>query len=200
MSIVASVQKSLTVAGENFPQSSTVVADAAIVQSVSVPAAEAGMLSVRTSVGAGTLSVNNSDHSFSVNDIVDLYWNGGARRSVKIGTVSGTVCTILEGAGDDLPTQGTTVFISPCVLLESEVVGTKIKAIFLYTENRGQITFMNSDDAEQFHKELGFGSAWEWLEGNGTQNPFKDAIVSSVLVSNAAEIPGALKVAILYNN
>lgn len=79
-----------------------------------IPAGKAGTLSTRTDNETGTLTLG-SGHGITTAATIDLFWDGGARYGITVGTVSGTSVPIgadNAGTGDNLPTQGTAIVAS----------------------------------------------------------------------------------------
>jgi len=70
-------------------------ADGQTSHEVQVPAAKTGTLTTRTTDTTGTLTMQTG-HGFVQNDKIDLYWTGGRRYNVVVGTV----------AGDSVPISG----------------------------------------------------------------------------------------------
>lgn len=77
---------------------------------VTLPAAKAGTLTTRTSASVGTLTMSGG-HGITTGMTVDLYWDGGSRYQVLVGTVSGNSVPFTIGTGFDLPAQDTAVVI-----------------------------------------------------------------------------------------
>lgn len=98
---------------------------------ISVPAGKAGTLSTRTDNETGTLTLG-SGHGITTGQIVDLYWPGGARYKITVGTVSGTSVPIgadNAGSGSNLPSQGTAVVCSPRVTFDCNMDGDALSAV-----------------------------------------------------------------------
>lgn len=81
---------------------------------VALPAGKAGTLSTRTDNTTGTLTMSDAGHGISTGAIADLYWDGGARYGMTVGTVAGTSVPIggaasLGGTGDNLPIATTAI-------------------------------------------------------------------------------------------
>lgn len=82
---------------------------AKITVSLSLAPAKAGTLTVRTDANTGTLTMTDADHGITTGARLDLYWDGGMRRGITVGTVSGVTVPIDLGDGDDLPTVATVI-------------------------------------------------------------------------------------------
>lgn len=73
-----------------------------------VTAAKTGQLTTRTSASVGTLTMA-AGHGFNTADIIDLFWTGGKRVGVVVGTVATNSVPISGGSGDDLPANLTAI-------------------------------------------------------------------------------------------
>lgn len=95
---------------------------------IAVPAAKEGTLTTRTSDTAGTVTLA-ADHGVETADVVDLYFTGGIRYGVTVGTVSGTSVPISGGAGTVLPAEDDDITVAPTVLADFVVTGDSIVII-----------------------------------------------------------------------
>jgi len=200
MTVAASIQKTMNLGGITFNQSSAPTGDGMIVHSVSIAPADAGNLTTRTDDDTGIVTVDDSGHSFVELDRVDVYWSGGCRRGMDVGTVSGSTVAIDGGSGDNLPVEDTEVTIMEPIAFDVSLLGTNAVAILLATAKLGQFTFCASDDTEHFQKELGEGDSYEWHSGNGTTNPITGDQIDIVYVSHGDTAAVTMKVGVLYDN
>jgi hypothetical protein len=118
-----------------------------------LPAAKTGTLSTRTDDTDGELTMT-AGHGITTGSIIDLYWDGGVRYGVVVGTVATNAVPFSGGSGDNLPIATTaitaTVRTTGNVLIDGDNV--KLIAFELQTLNRelrvpGRITFRDSDNA-----------------------------------------------------
>lgn len=96
--------------------------DGAIGLDVAVPGAKVGELTTRGSATAGTITLE-ADHGITTADTVDIYWDGGMRFGVTVGTVSGTAVPISSGTGDDLPAEDADISVAPIAIAEIAITG-----------------------------------------------------------------------------
>lgn len=78
---------------------------------VALAAGKTGTLTTRTNDTTGTLTMS-SGHGITTGQIIDLYWSGGARYGILVGTVSVNSVPIgadLAGTGDVLPADETAI-------------------------------------------------------------------------------------------
>ena len=83
------------------------------VEILSPVAANQGDLTTRTDANTGTVTMDSGSHTIETGDTVNVYWAGGERKGMTVGTVSGTTVPIDGGSGDDLPVADTEVYVSP---------------------------------------------------------------------------------------
>lgn len=69
-----------------------------------------GVLTTRTNTTSGTLTADVG-HSIATGDIVTLFFAGGSRTSVVVGSVSGLSIPFSGGSGNDLPAQDAAVTV-----------------------------------------------------------------------------------------
>lgn len=104
--------------------------------SVSLPAAETGVLTTRTSDSVGTITMDDAGHTIQTADVIDLFWTGGGvRYGVTVGTVSGTSVPITGGSGDVLPASSTALAVDEQVVVNTVIDGDNIQIIGLMLEN-----------------------------------------------------------------
>ena len=88
--------------------------------------------------GVATLG---ADHGIETGDLVDVYWEGGVRYGVTVGTVSGTSVPLADsGAGDNYPAQGTAITVAPVTELDSDFDGDKLVALAAPSTERATST------------------------------------------------------------
>lgn len=199
MTVRATIAKSMSMANGTFNSTATVEADAVIFEDVSVPAGFAGTLTARGSDSAGTVTTTNS-HTITTGVRADVYWTGGCRRGVTVGTVNVKAIPISGGSGDALPLQTTDILIVEPLLLDMAVLGTNVDCLMLYAAKRGQFVFVDDNDAELHQVELPASGSWAWSEDDGFTNPITGDTVAGVYVSHGDAAAATMRVGILYNN
>src|SRR4051794_23760974 len=108
MPINATFQRTFQVAGQSYNTSRQVQANAANPYSVDLPAAKTGQLTTHTDNTTGTLTMAGG-HGITTGARLDVYWTGGSRRGVTVGTVATNSVPFSGGAGDNLPLVNTNV-------------------------------------------------------------------------------------------
>lgn len=200
MSISARITKTMSMGGVNFNSGTTVTADAAIVNEESVAAGYAGTLTARGSDTAGTVTTTATPTGVTEGDRADLYWSGGCRRGVAVGTVTEKAIAVSGGSGDNLPVQTTAITIVEPMFLDIIVDGDNVDTIMLYTAKLGQFVFVSSGDTEEYAVELPAAGSWEWNEADGFTNPIAGDDIIGVYVSHGDTAAATMRVGILYNN
>jgi hypothetical protein len=132
-------------------------------------AAKTGTLTTRTDNDTGVATMD-SGHGFATNDVLDVYWDGGARYGMTA-TVSTNAVTIDGGAGDNLPTTSTALTVMKQVVLSQPFDGSKVKALALHCkETRCTILFYESSSL-RLAVQLNADTPYEWFSGGYGSNP-----------------------------
>lgn len=150
-----SITYGVSVSGGGISMQSSIVrtGSASIGLAEVLPAAKTGTLSTRTDDTDGELTMS-AGHGITTGSLIDLYWDGGVRYGVVVGTVAGNAVPISGGAGDDLPLSATAITATlrtiANLLIDGDNVG--LIAFELQTTDRqlrvpGRITFRDASDA-----------------------------------------------------
>lgn len=191
MSMQATISINVTQGNKQYPYNSTLDADGVLQQEVSVAAAKAGALTTRTDDETGTLTMDDAGHGITTGARLDLYWDGGSRRGILVGTVSGTSVPIGaddSGAGDVLPADETE--ITAMVPHEEEflVTGDDVSLLAVYSTAPGIFVLAESDDSEVVAYEIGDVTGGEqstvWFSAINATNPLAAADVAKVFFSH----------------
>jgi len=160
----------------------------------SLAAAKPGTLSTRTNNTDGTLTME-AGHGFTTAAVIDLYWAGGVRYGVVVGTVATNSVPISGGAGDNLPAQATAI----TAVLESQANifidgdNTELLAIELRTNNRalrtaGHVAFYDADDALVAELDLVANIPQVYDIAAGITNPFTGEPITYAKISQAGSL------------
>ena len=189
MSMEMTVGITASVGNKTFPYNATISADAAYVQEVSVAPAKVGALTTRTDDDTGTLTMN-SGHGITTGARLDLYWDGGSRRGITVGTVSVDSVPIDGGAGDVLPADETAITAMVPHEEEMLVTGDDVTALAVYSTVSGNIVLAESDDGEVVAYQVGAGTGGAqsalWVEDLNPTNPLASADVAKVFFSHGS--------------
>ncbi len=193
----------LSLAGEigGAPLGATLqrTADGSIRQGpITLPAAEAGTLSTRSTDTTGTLTIPGT--TLQTGDKIDVYWAGGRRYDVVVGTVVGDSVPISGGAGDILPAQSTAVTATKQVSIILAFTGDKLVAIGAKLGERGHISIRDTG-VTALSIDLVKNETWFWLDGQQIANPLAGDSVDGLMVSNASSAASAvLNIGVLYDS
>lgn len=192
-----------TVLGYQFPCKSTVTADGSIIKTVSVAPAKTGTLSTRSDANTGTLTMA-SGHGFTDGQRLDIYWSGGSRRGVVIGTVATNSVPFDLGAGDDLPIATTAITAMVPTEEAFTVSGSTVSAIALFSDVAGQIVFAESDNTEVKAYSVGdvAGGAQSmiWTSARDSDNPLTGGDITKVYFSHGSSTETATMRAVVLNS
>jgi hypothetical protein len=202
MAVRATLSGSNALGGITFPNNQSIDGDGQNVQSVTVPAAEDGVLTTRTNDTVGTVTMDQSDHTIQTGDRVDLYWTGGQRRGVVVGTVTAVSVPISGGAGDNLPLAASDISVAPTVELDMNVEGDNVITALAYLVGGGQVVFadIEASETEIAVWFLGTGRTKTWDNQDGDDNPFTGSVIGRVWLSQKSATASTGNVGLLYNN
>jgi hypothetical protein len=184
-----SILKQFSLAGKSYVHQQTLSKEGFEGVEASIPVAWAGVLTTRTDDDTGTITANDAGHLITTAAIVDIYWDGGSRRNILVGTVAGT--SIPFGAsgtsfGDVLPAATTAVQV--CVVQEFDISldGDALQALVATAENTKATICLYStgDTVEELALSIALGGAYDWITGNGA-NPITGDTIDKVHMSIA---------------
>lgn len=129
-------------------------ADAGQAISVTVPAGKASTAWTKADDNTGTATLA-ADHGIETGQVVDVYWSGGFRAAVTVGTVSGTsvpLGTDNSGSGDNYPVSTTAIVVSPRVTLDIDIDPADLQVLSAQMvrtsatdETRGTVRFVDTN-------------------------------------------------------
>lgn len=162
-----------------------------------VAAANQGELTVRTDANTGTLTMDSGAHGIITGDRLDVYWSGGSRYGMTVGTVSGTTVPIDGGTGDDLPALNSDVFAAVPNVGTLSVVGNNATGMLAFSglsgsDLPGWVVFTQADNTFIAAYDLTATEPnAEWDQGT---NPFAGVTVGKIFLSHgnlSAKVMGA---------
>jgi hypothetical protein len=193
MSITSTVLQKITSGGKTYNVTKTVESENSNSFSVTLPAAKTGQLTTRTDNDTGTLTMS-SGHGITTGARLDLYWDGGCRRGITVGTVATNSVPIDGGSGDNLPTNLTNITAQVPQEESQALTGNDVTLIALGSDSRGvtQIVVAQSGGTEiaPFQIAAGDGGAM-WMTGQGT-NPLSGGSVGKVFLSHGSSAASAV--------
>ena len=168
--------KSVTAGGKRFQQTKTVTTEAHTVREISLPAAKTGNLTTRTSDTVGTLTMD-AGHGIATADLIDLYWEGGSRRSVIVGTVSTNSVPISGGSGDVLPADESEITAMVQNVETVVVLAADVRALAVEVGAKATIIFKEADNTEIYDRTFKDGAGADlWHEEGPDANPIGEDI------------------------
>lgn len=166
--------------------------EGAVPLEATVPAAKNGTLTTRTNASVGTLTMAPS-HGFTNGIRIDLYWPGGCRYGVTVGTVNINSVPISGGAGDNLPSASTAITAAVPQEIQKNLYGSSITSFMAASDQRGLVVVMDEEGEAILVVKTGTKGAWARNYGNGLYtNPFTGFRVAKVYLSNASSLKAGL--------
>lgn len=166
-------------------------------ENTGLPIGYAGSLTTRTSDTQGTATLG-AGHAITTGMEVDVYWTGGVRYGMTVGTVSGTSVPLTDsGAGDALPAQSTALVIAQRVEITESIVGDNLQflaALLAYPNDpnnsaagRCHIESRDSGDSEISSTafELSARESTDFDVAGGATNPWAGEAVAKLIASNS---------------
>lgn len=181
--------KSVSIGGRTVSGRIVRTAEGEFSETVTLAAGKAGTLSTRTDDNTGTLTLGAS-HGITTGQIIDLYWSGGIRRTMTVGTVAGTSVPIDLGVGDVLPAAATAIVACVQTVVNFDFDGDEAILVAASATRRSSVEFQQ--DAGTVIKSLDLGKsgtdgeAWDWANNGDVANPFVGVDVGKVVVSNGS--------------
>ena len=189
----ASSTRAFTIGDCSVNQGKTILHDRSVTATKNVGAAKSGTLTTRTDNAAGTMTMT-SGHGINTGDKVDIFWEGGSRYNVTVGTVSTNSVPISSGSGDNLPSTSTALKVCIPVVSDLLVTGDDVVVGAIYCANRARATFFNASNAVLLTKEVKEGMIFGWDENEGTVNPFATFDIAYVKVSQGGTVEADIKI------
>lgn len=159
---------------------------------VTLPAGKAGTLTTRTDDNTGEATLSTG-HGIVDGDVVDVYWSGGIRYGMTVGTVATNVVPVDGGAGDNLPAQSTALVVTKQVTINTAIDGDAIEIIGICAEStdsastsKAHIDMRDSGNAtiEEIDLVANVPQIWD-IEGGAT-NVFTGNPITNSKASNGS--------------
>lgn len=192
--LTASASINATIDGNSIAGNISITGDASPNTKISVPVAWGGTLTTRTDDDTGTLTMTDAGHLITTGAVIDLYWSGGTRRRVVVGTVSGTSVpfgAVTVGAGDNLPIATTAIVAAIRVVQELYFTVANVLAVGVSCDYECQVCFMEADGTtEDLYQHVqpatnGQPSCGLWFSGFAFgASPFTGTTVTQVYMTH----------------
>lgn len=200
MTVAIQIGIGVILGGEQLAENRQVTGKQANVRRVSVAAAKIGTLTVRTDNDTGTATLVTG-HGITTGARVDVYWSGGSRRGMTVGTVATNDVPIDGGSGDNLPVITTALKVA---IAQEELFafsGDSIVALMVQSPQQGRATFVlaSGSTTEELYRVLQAGSLYHWFTGNGDTNPVAGDTITKVFFSHEFTTAQDMVIGILEN-
>lgn len=179
------------IAGLAFNNADSLTADGELAVNPTLAAAKVGALTTRTDANTGELTMAAS-HGITTGVRLDVYWSGGSRYGMTVGTVATNQVPIDGGAGDDLPADETAITAMIPVEETFDLVGNDATAIGAAGDAAFTVVFVDGSDAAHLAVAKYAAGGYSWLTGDGT-NPIAGDTITDVFLSHGSS-SGAVNV------
>lgn len=191
----ASVGYSVSVGGISFNKTVNRTIDHPNPYEVALPAGKAGTLTTRTDNDTGTATLG-AGHGIITGDIVDIYWDGGVRYGVTVGTVAGTSVPFDLGAGDNLPIATSAIVMTKQVVINTQIDGDAIAIIGIVLEStestgKGHVDMRDASPATIEEIDLTANIPVVHDITAGATNVFTGAVITNTKASNGSATAAA---------
>lgn len=193
-----SISSVVSVAGVSIQSLISRTADGQIAHEPALVVGNAGTLTTRTDDNTGVLTLG-AGHTITTGMVIDLYWTGGVRYGMTVGTVSGTSVPIDLGAGDVLPAAATAIVCSKQVEVTSSWDGDLAVMMAASATKRCHLDFQDSGSASLLALELTASEAWSWASDTSVTVPITGNLVAKIKCSNGTTEAVTLKIGILLD-
>lgn len=193
--------------GVSGQRQKTLTGDNLVTFSKSLSAAKVGQLTTRTDANTGTLTMA-SGHGITTAAKVCVFWDGGMRYNVTVGTVSGLSVPIDLGGGVDLPANLTavTVMVQNNETSGWTITGDNVNGIMAACDKPFAAIFLDSGAAVvgvmysyASDGDIFFQDGDEVTSGMATNILAGDAVVSLSTAHGDSANPATVEVAVLVN-
>lgn len=174
----------------NASETQVLTDDEGVVANPSVPAAQPGVLTVRTDNNTGSLTMTNSGHGIVTGQRIDLFWAGGARYGMTVGTVAGLVVPIDLGSGSNLPSAAAAIVVGIATDTGFGITGDNLTALLLNPGTgpvRAYFVFAAAGTDIAVIEITAAGVLYTWYTGNGAVNPLAGLTPDKVWMSHDYE-------------
>jgi hypothetical protein len=167
----------------------------------------AGELTTRTDDDTGTVTMDAAEHGIETGDVVDVYWSGGRRFGVTVGTVAGTAVPIDAGAGDNLPITTTEIVVVKQQQVNITIDGDNSSIVALSLEPvdpnstlPGHVDLQDATSASIETINITANAPLVYDVAALSSNPFTGNVITKALATIGSATEGAkLKIAVLQN-
>lgn len=194
--------------GSGYNCNTSVTAEQGWNVSFTLGPAKAGTLTTRTDANTGTLTMADAGHGITTGARLDLYWDGGLRYGITVGSVSGVTVPIDLGGGDDLPVVDTAITAMVPEAGTASITGANVVLLVAGSNCTGassQVVYTQSDDTLIAAYEIAadLQATPPWFDGSGFTNPVTGVTLGKVYMSHGdstASVSWTVRSSVGYNN
>lgn len=184
LGVTITLSKSLSGA-VNASQTTDLTDETAVIGNTTLPQAWGGGLSTRTDNNTGVVTMTDPAHAITTGMRVDVYWDGGSRYGMTVGTVAGVTVPIDLGGGDNLPIAATTVVVSPAVTMTFGVTGNNMTALVMAAPQAKGLFAFDVGGTDSFAVTLQQGDVYDWSSHSNSANPFAGLVITGMHQSSS---------------
>lgn len=173
-----------TIGGRQYSMDIGSVGDNKGGASPNLAAAKTGTLTTRTSDTVGEIT-GEASHGISTADKISIFWDGGHRRNVTVGTVVGLAIPFTVGDGDVLPDDETAVTFMEESIEDHDFVGNDLKALGVHSPfYPAVVVFRQTDGTELLPIVLDAGESYVWTDQMNITNPLAGDTVGQITIAH----------------
>jgi len=197
MAKTATLLENATIGGTLFTSSASYSDEGSL--QFSVAAAQlntpfAGVLSTRTDDNTGVVTA--AGHAFTDGMVVDVFWTGGVRYGMVVGSAA-TTFAIDGGAGDVLPVATTAITVCEQKKLDAAFDGDEMTVLAMSFSSDGKATICTSADVVLATFDLTAGISYIWHTAKST-TPVTGDPAAYIALTNVSTA-GNFEFATLFN-
>jgi len=173
--------------------------DALRVYEIALPAGDAGELTTRTSDTIGTATMDAAGHGITTGMTVSIFWSGGRRYNVTVGTVAGTSVPFSGGSGDNLPSTSTGLTITEQVDVNVSIDGDEAQAVGIEhylpddsDTSKAMLELLDSGASQIAQLDLTPNSPALYDLAGGDANPFTGNPITQARAANGSSTQAAV--------
>jgi hypothetical protein len=185
MALNVSNYRKTAIGGRTYTTENTVDAELAVEFDKNLGAAKTGSLTTRTDNDTGTLTMDPG-HGITTGARLDVYWSGGRRYGMTVGTVATNSVPIDGGAGDNLPAAAAAITAMVPAEEAVAVTGNNVAAVGIKTTTVQDAVVVIADGSNALLASavVTAGEDYVWTDQDGTTNPLAGDTVAKVFVSH----------------
>jgi hypothetical protein len=197
------LNKTVTIGGLAIAGTVVRADDGELREELNLAAGKAGTLSARTDNDTGTATLA-SGHGITTGATVDVYFAGGLRRGMTVGTVAGTSVPIDLGTGDNLPALNDPIVLCVPTTVTLAFIAANVVMAVVQAAFRSSVQFQQTAGTVVKAIDLGRsgnnGEIWDWASLTDTTTPFTADVGKLVISNGDGTRSNTVKVGVVLNN